>query len=135
MIPIIKPTRFLVIDDDVSNNFLCESAVKILFPECDVLSFTNPNAALMFMADVPSTEYQKGSTVVFLDINMPHLDGWRFLDKFEEFEEHLREKFVVYMLTSSIARDDEEKAGLRPGIAGFLTKPLIVSELRKLFLK
>lgn len=125
--------QFIIIDDDVSNNFLCECAIQVVFPESRVRSFTNPETALTLMADLYSIGYQKGSIIVFLDINMPQLSGWGFLDQFEKFDTRFREQFIIYMLTSSIDPYDHETARLKPAITGFLSKPLIVSELEKLF--
>lgn len=127
------PAQFLIVDDDVSNNFLCECAIHVLFPESSVQTFTNPEEALRVIGERYSSGYEKGSIVLFLDINMPQLSGWLFLKKFEKFDKQMRRQFVIYMLTSSIDPYDKQRAGSEPSIFGFLTKPLIVNELRKLF--
>lgn len=127
------PAQFLIVDDDMTNNFLCKCAIQVLFPESSVQAFTDPQEALTVIFEQFPGGYEKGSIVLFLDINMPHLSGWAFLDEFEKFDARLRRQFAIYMLTSSIDPYDEKKASTESTIFGFLSKPLIVSELRKLF--
>lgn len=127
------PRQFMIVDDDVVNNYLCESAIRVLFPESAVKLFTNPEEALQTIR-LKYTGTGKQSIVMFLDINMPQMSGWTFLQRFADLPAGCREQFVIYMLTSSIDPHDKKLAGTHYAVTGFLSKPLIVKELRALFM-
>jgi CheY-like chemotaxis protein len=128
-----KPVDFIIVDDDVSSNFLCARAIQVVFPSGTVRSFNNPAEGLKIIAEQYNGKYEKGSVALFIDINMPGLDGWGFLKRFEKFEGAIREQFMVYMLSSSIDPEDEKCTASHPFVSGFLSKPVTVKGLRLLF--
>jgi CheY-like chemotaxis protein len=68
--------------------------------------------------------------LIFLDINMPIMDGWEFLDEFQKLPDFLLEKCKVTMLTSSLDHDDIEKSKKYKCVVGFISKPLTVEILK-----
>ncbi len=76
-------------------------------------------------------------TILFLDINMPRINGWEFLDQYEKFSEEVKMQINIYMPTSSVDRPDKEKAQGNKNVKGFLSKPLdyetIISLSEKVF--
>ena len=62
--------------------------------------------------------------IILLDINMPIMDGWEFLDQFLPFLEKTEKKISIYIATSSIAEDDKNKAKTYPSIIDYLLKPI-----------
>jgi CheY-like chemotaxis protein len=124
--------RFIIVDDDSSNNFLCECAIRVMFPESIVDSFENPVVALNAINDKYGRSENDERIVLFLDINMPYLSGWDFLENFKKIRGQLRGHFEIYMLSSSINMSDKERVEADSDIVGFLSKPLIVRELRLL---
>jgi len=70
--------------------------------------------------------------VILLDINMPVMDGWEFLDKIKEIEQ--MKNTLICMFTSSIDHRDRELCKAYPNIIGFITKPLMASKLDDLIL-
>lgn len=72
--------------------------------------------------------------ILLLDINMPIVDGWDFLELFDQLPQTVRERVSIYMLSSSINPVDVEKAQEHPSIVRYLTKPIsdsILSEILK----
>ena|ERR1700742_2347501 len=66
---------------------------------------------------------------IFLDLNMPVLDGWGFLEAYSAIEHELGKKVKVYILSSTISADDIAHAMQYPFLSGFLIKPLEKSKM------
>ncbi len=75
--------RIIFLDDDSLHNTLAVLYIKRVFPDLnvDIVGFTNPQEGINYIG----TEYSKHPvrTVLFLDINMPSLNGWQVLDKLQ----------------------------------------------------
>ncbi|MCB0482269.1 MAG: response regulator [Flavobacteriales bacterium] len=69
---------------------------------------------------------------IFLDINMPVLDGWGFLDLFDEIGNIPGEKPKVFMLSSSIDEADTDRANKNPNVTSFISKPLNASKVNQI---
>ena len=119
---------FLVIDDDDINNHICTKTIELIFPKADIQSFTNPQSGLDYMRSKG-----KGETILFLDINMPVLSGWDVLNRFKDFPEEIKQLYTTYILSSSVAVEDRNKAEENPLVSGFIEKPLTVFQLKQLF--
>ena len=70
--------------------------------------------------------------VILLDINMPSMDGWQFIEKLRFIYPDLAERTEIYIVSSSIAYSDKERAEAIPEIRSFLSKPMSVEKLRKI---
>ena len=70
--------------------------------------------------------------LILLDINMPQLDGWQFIEKLRTFEKSLLSKTAIYIVSSSIAYSDKERAERYEEILGFLSKPVTVKDLKRI---
>jgi CheY-like chemotaxis protein len=116
-------TNFIIVDDDPVNNMLCPTVIKCVFPEAMIHTFTDPGLALNF---IKSTYIMPGASnaLLLLDINMPALTGWEFLESFELFDGIIKEHLKIYMLSSSIDRYDKERAAKNKNVLGYLEKPL-----------
>ncbi len=120
--------RTLLVDDDPTVIFL----VKRLFQYeglPDVLTtFVSPVEALTFLRKQALLDALP--QVILLDLNMPVLNGWEFLDALQPIEAQLREQSLVYILTSSLAPTDAKRATTNSLVAGLLHKPLDRHEIQ-----
>ena len=116
--------KIVIIDDDPPNNYLCELMIKLHFPNMDIQCFTNPVEGLAF---VQSLELDQ-STTILLDLNMPEMNGWQFLDELQKQQPKSR----LYILTSSINPLDEEKAAEYNCVSGYLSKPITAENIQNL---
>ena len=73
--------------------------------------------------------------LILLDINMPHMDGWQFLDSLIKHRPDFDKETTVYIVTSSIAHSDRTKALSYKQVSGFLSKPLSVEKLKAIAIK
>ncbi len=120
--------KFLVVDDDPFNNIICKKIIRSVYPDLEVLSFTDPELGLEYLREGNSNRTDQ-TTILFLDINMPILTGWDFLDQFETFSPERKNQVYVFILSSSIDENDIEKTTAY-GCLGFISKPLSVQELQ-----
>ena len=125
-----KLKRILLIDDDVNTNFYN----RILFEQakvCDeILEFQNAEEGLEFL------KKENEVSLILLDINMPIMNGWQFLEAYEQLNKKQKEAIIVVMLTSSINMDDQEKAAKYDSVKKFIRKPIspeLINEIMELF--
>src|SRR5437588_6483675 len=105
--------KYVAVDDDSFNNILCRIIIEDTLGEVDITTFTKPEEGLAFMKNV------KSPTILFLDINMPMLSGWEFLEKYETFSEKVKMNVSIYILSSSLDRRDKDRAYANKYVKGF----------------
>ncbi|WP_424494375.1 response regulator [Salinimicrobium sp. GXAS 041] len=127
-----KIHHFIVIDDDSTNNLICNYTIKRFDREANVRLFEKPENALQVISKEYANLSEARPTVLFLDINMPSMTGWEVLEEFKNFDNEIREQFKIYMLSSSI-EDLTQERDQYPFLAGFISKPLKVEKLQDLF--
>lgn len=108
-------TKIYLVDDDLIFLQIAKRILKSIFPEADVVALTNAHEGLKYLEnDEPS--------LLFLDINMPVMDGWEFLS--ELAAKRSETSFPIIITSSSIDPDDRKKAQDHPFVNGFIEKPL-----------
>ncbi len=115
--------NFIVVDDDPWNNNICAFNLKKASGKVQVHNFLLPAEGLLYIENEFVKEIQP--TILFLDINMPEINGWQFLDRFEEFNDDIKNNITIYMLSSSISYTDMEKTKARKRVKDFISKPLL----------
>ena len=115
-----------LIDDDELAIYLTENLLRVEgFSNC-ICTFQSAQEALNKLVG----KKQRVPQVVFLDLNMPMMDGWQFLDALTPYQEALRGTCHIYILTSSLALNDLEKSKQYDLVVGLIHKPLDIGELR-----
>src|SRR5690606_27580198 len=121
------PARFILIDDSDADNVFHEIMIRRAGFSGEVRVFDNGVAALEFLRADPLTL----STCIFLDINMPVLDGFEVAQQASELLSG-KPATVLMMLTSSDAPQDRQRAAELPVIQGYVTKPLTAEVVRQM---
>lgn len=115
-----------LIDDDDLSVYLTEHLLRVEgFSNC-ICTFQSAGEAL----DKLVGQQQRVPQIVFLDLNMPLMNGWQFLDALAPHREALRGNCHIYILTSSLALNDLEKSKQYDLVAGLIHKPLDSKEIR-----
>lgn len=90
-------------------------------------NFEDGRVALDYLKSIDSTVLPE---VLLLDINMPMMDGWEFMEALEKLK--IKDKMKIYITSSSINPLDLEKAEKHPFISGFISKPMDPKKLRSI---
>jgi len=127
--------KIILIDDDFVYNLINEKFLKLIGFPGQIIPFTDANEALKFIQQPSQMEEFKETkrpSLVLLDLNMPRLNGWGFLDIFQNFDDEVKKAFKVVVLTSSIDPLDMDKAAGYPSVEYFEVKPLKLETIYKL---
>jgi len=127
------PKRFILVDDDVLNNILTKMILKKSFDEVHINVFTVPEDGLEFMKSQPSHNKPNGKIILFLDINMPSLSAWEYLEAFELLDASIKERYDIYILSSSVDPKDINRAKENFHVKDFIEKPLKKEILLNMF--
>ena len=123
--------NIMLIDDDDIFNMLSGIALKKVFNELNLMVFSSANGAIDFIEESIS-EPDKIPEVIFLDINMPVMNGFEFLDHISQYPEEVLGKIKVVMLTSSMYETDKDKSLAYPLVKHYLEKPLTIQKVNDL---
>ncbi len=121
-----------LIDDDQIFLFGMKRMLEVTDLSQQTLQFSNGYEALNFLRDAKSDENSLPD-VIFLDINMPVMDGWQFIDEYARLKDSFAKNITVYMVSSSIDYADAERARGIDAIAQFMVKPLSLQQIKDLF--
>ena len=118
--------RTIIIDDDEIITLLQRNIVKKCELDPDPYSFSNAEVALDFLRERTSSE----EFLIMLDINMPQMTGWEFLERLKSVPNN--QNCFVVMVTSSIDRSDKRKAANDSHVVDFIEKPVSARHCSKL---
>lgn len=123
-----KINAVLLIDDDKAINFITKMLIKKAEITDHIETVLNGQDALDYLTN--TGKYEKADNIypkpmlIFLDINMPVMDGWEFAEAYSKLTPDQKGDTKIIMLTSSFNPDDKERALKLPIISGFQNKIL-----------
>lgn len=116
----------MLIDDNPNDNFFHERIIRrVNCAETVVIKET----ALEALSCIRKREARPD--LIFLDVNMPAMTGWEFLEEYNGLDADMHCRVVVVMLTSSTETEDKERAASMDVVADFQTKPLTKPKLQE----
>jgi len=116
-------SRFVIIDDDAFNNKICSVTIEKISKEADVVTFLDPIQGFNYIAKTFDSDKERNA-ILFLDINMPVMNGWEFLERYETLADTVKSRIRVYILSSSVDKRDIERARTNKNVVHYLVKPL-----------
>ncbi len=123
-----KLNCILLIDDDEATNFVNTILIEQADCASQVRSVTGGQAALEYLKSVDANGKHPQPDLIFLDINMPRMSGWEFIEEYDKLLPEQRGKVLVWMLSTSNNPEDKERA-MQMGSNGLMAKPLTVNKL------
>ena len=118
--------RVFVVDDDPVYKMIVQRMLAEDESSPLVFVFGNGREALNSFRSGPEAVLPD---IILLDIEMPVLDGWGFMDAFQKLPEEKRKGVTIYIVTSSIANEDVCKAKEYPEITAYISKPVTRSKI------
>jgi len=122
----------LIIDDDQIHHFTIEKTIQLHGFSKHIISFHNGYDALSFLhenLDCPEIL----PDIIFLDLNMPVINGWQFLQQFAVIKSKIQKKIKIYVVSSSVIESEVKKAIAIKEVSGYIEKPFKPSALIGVF--
>jgi CheY-like chemotaxis protein len=122
---------FIIIDDTELDHFIARKMITNANSAFKVNSFLDATEALDYiMADSQPPGIK--IVLVFLDIYMPLMNGFEFVEEFEKLEKSIQDKYYIVALTSSIEKSDVLRISSYDAVKAKITKPLMADDIRVL---
>jgi CheY-like chemotaxis protein len=120
---------FLVIDDSYIDRLVASMLIKRTYNVNEVYEVNGVSQAIEWLnANAPKPKTQ---LIILLDIMMPQLNGFDFLDRFDRLDPEIKKQVSIVMLSSTLDHDDIKRAKGHPNVKKLLSKPLSANELKE----
>lgn len=123
-------THFIIVDDDEVNNKICNAVLSKLDKNADISMFTDPLAGFDFIASEFAIPGPHKDGVLLLDISMPKMNGWQFLEAFDKLSDLVKSRVRIFILSSSVDKEDMGRAKQNKYVLHYLIKPLTKETIR-----
>ena len=127
-------TCIMLIDDNPDDNFFHEREIKKCNASLNVIVKMSGIEALEYLKSMKINN-QPQPDLIFLDINMPGMNGWEFLKEYNLLDNELKNKPVIIMLTTSDNPDDTARAKQIGFVSDYITKPLTNEKVKSICAK
>lgn len=122
--------RVCLIDDDQIYTFGFKKMISLKGINSQVISFGDGYQAITWLGNPLNSHHLPD--VIFLDIDMPNMDGWEFLHEFAEIKSRLGKKITIYMHSSSIYANDIYRSKNIAEVEDYISKPIKAYQLNSI---
>jgi len=121
-----------LIDDDKVYQYTAKMILETTGLTNDIKTFFNGKEAIDFLSDPDNQQVDIIPDVIFLDINMPIMNGWNFLQSFDEIRKNLPKKVIIYVVSSSVDESDIHRSKNFVSVTDYIIKPINREKYRQL---
>jgi CheY-like chemotaxis protein len=118
-----KNLLIAIVDDDTIFQFIAKRVLDSINSQNKTVIFSDGQDAIDFIHS-NLNEIDKLPDIIFLDINMPVMNGWQFLNQYVEIKSKIKKKIVIYILSSSKNPDDFIQAQDIHEVTDYIVKPI-----------
>jgi CheY-like chemotaxis protein len=127
----MKPILCFVDNDEVYL-FLIRKVIEKKYKDNKILEFYNGLDAIEFIKENIKDKHLLPD-IIFLDINMPVMDGWEFIESFKRIKREIQKPITIYMVSSSVDDADLNRAKNIKEISEFVCKPMTIEKVNTIF--
>ena len=121
----------MLVDDDADDNFFHEREIKKVNVENIVIAENSAMKGLEYLRSMKSNK-DPYPDLIFLDINMPRMNGWEFLQEYNRLDKELQTRAIIIMLTTSENPNDKLRAKTWDFVRDYISKPLTREIMREI---
>ncbi len=121
--------KVFIIDDDLVYQLILKKMMTKVYPDAIIETYQNGSRALEAIAGIAAGNGEFPN-VIFLDINMPVMDGWQFLEGVAQHQE-LNTNTRIYMISTSLDMRDKERALSHPQVKEYIYKPITTDKMKE----
>ncbi len=127
----MKTDVISIIDDDSIYKFTIIKTIESVNIAKKIHVFNDGEEGLRFLTNNIEKENDLPD-VIFLDLNMPYMDGWEFLEEFALLKSKLPKEIVIYVVSSSVSELDIQRAKEISDVAAYMVKPITTDKFKTL---
>ncbi|MFQ6600739.1 response regulator [Flavobacterium sp. C3NV] len=120
---------FLIIEDNLIDQLVITQLLKKVLEIDQIVIANNGKEGIEWL----TTQKKNQSLIILLDIQMPIMNGFEFLDAFEKLNKEIRKEIQIYVLSSTLDPDELEHISKNDNVTGFLNKPFPIEEFKRKF--
>jgi CheY-like chemotaxis protein len=121
-----------ILDDDKIYQFTLTRIINHNKQAERIITFSDGEKAIQYLTDNIATN-ENIPDIIFLDANMPIMDGWQFIEEYVRIETEIKKKVVIVMWSSSVNPIDIERASEISEISKYIIKPMKLEEVKRFF--
>ncbi|AHF16618.1 transcriptional regulator [Niabella soli DSM 19437] len=121
-----------IIDDDPIHRLLMSKLFERQPKSCKLSFFENGQKGLAALETIIAEKTEALPDIILLDIEMPLMNGWQFMDKYSALPGEIKKQIRVYMVSSSFSDQDQERVKDYPDIQDYVVKPLRMEKIIEL---
>jgi CheY-like chemotaxis protein len=118
-----KKLIIAIVDDDSILQFIAKRLIESINSKNEIIIFSDGKDAIDFI-DQNITDINILPDIIFLDINMPVMNGWQFLNAYARLKNKIKKEITIYIVSSSNNPDDSMKAQSINEVADYIIKPI-----------
>ena len=123
----MKVNTVCIIDDDLIYQVTSKKMIQHVNATNNILIFSNGQEAFHFLLQTV-TDTDALPDIIFLDVNMPYMDAWEFLEAYETIKTKLVKEITIYVISSSVSEKDIERAKKIPVVKDYYIKPITIAQ-------
>jgi len=120
---------FLIIEDNLIDQLVITQLLKKVLEIDQIVIANNGKEGIEWL----TTQKKNQSLIILLDIQMPIMNGFEFLDAFEKLNKEIRKEIQIYVLSSTLDPDELEHISKNDNVTGFLNKPFPIEKFKRKF--
>jgi CheY-like chemotaxis protein len=126
----MTPNIVGIVDDDRIYQFTMTKTIETDTRIKKILVFSDGEEAFGYLSK-HSQQADELPDIIFLDLNMPYMDGWEFLEEYATLKSRLSKKIIIYVVSSSVSELDINRAKRISDVTDYIVKPITISKFNE----